>query len=78
MKEILTQKMNIAVLFNPMKLFFPLSIFFFLFGVIWGLHVFSLGHGVSVGSSLLIIMGILIFLLGLIAEQLTKIRDNMK
>lgn len=76
--ETIMEILNIAVLFNPMKLFLPLSIFFFVFGVVWGLYHFSLGHGVSVGSSLLITMGVLIFLLGLIAEQLTKIRNNIK
>jgi hypothetical protein len=36
-----------------------------------------LGRGVSVGSSLLIITGILSFLLGLIAEQLSSIKKSM-
>ncbi len=76
--ETIMEILNIVVLFNPMKLFLPLSLLFFIFGVIWGLYQFSLGHGVSVGSSLLITMGVLIFLLGLIAEQLTKIRNHIK
>lgn len=70
--------LNIAVLFNPMKLFLPISFLFLIFGIIWAIYMLSLGKGVSVGSSLLILVGLIIFLLGLIAEQLSKIRENAR
>jgi len=68
---------NIVTLFNPMRIFLPISIIFLVFGVIWGINIYFRGDGVSVGSSLLIIIGILIFLLGLITEQISKIRISM-
>lgn len=69
---------NIIILFNPMKIFLPVSILFFVAGFGWGLK-FLLNHmGVSIGSSMLLIMSVMIFLLGLIAEQLSAIRKNRK
>ncbi|HLP15790.1 MAG TPA: glycosyltransferase family 2 protein [Bacteroidota bacterium] len=75
--ETVMEILNIAVLFNPMKIFLPVALACFSLGVPWGLYIFSLGHGVSVGSSLLIITGVLSFLLGLIAEQLSSIKKTM-
>jgi glycosyltransferase involved in cell wall biosynthesis len=68
--------LHIVILFNPMKIFLPLSmICFFLTGV-WGIPLLIEGRGLSIGSLLGVIMGILLFLLGLIAEQLSLIRRN--
>jgi len=69
--------LNIIILFNPLKIFLPVSIMFVFFGLIWGFYIFSLGRGISVGSSLLIISGLLIFLLGLVAEQMSQIRHHL-
>lgn len=75
--ETVMEVLNIAVLFNPMKIFLPVALACFGLGVPWGIYIVSLGRGVSVGSSLLIITGILSFLLGLIAEQLSSIKKSM-
>jgi hypothetical protein len=55
----------------------PIALGCFSLGIPWGIYIVSLGHGVSVGSSLLIITGILSFLLGLIAEQLSSIKKSL-
>jgi len=68
---------NILTLFQPLKIFLPISFFCMVPGVVWGLYIFFQGKGVSVGSSLLITMAILSFLLGLIAEQLATIRKSI-
>jgi len=67
---------NIIVLFNPMRIFIPVSLFCLLTGLFWGSYIFILGRGVSVGASTLIISGTIIFLLGLIAEQLSALRKQ--
>lgn len=72
MKEIL----NIVILFNPMRIFFPLSILFILAGIIWDIPIFLRGSGVSVGALLLIMCGLIFFILGLVAEQLSLIRKS--
>lgn len=72
------QILNISVLFNPMKLFLPVSVLLILFGVVWGSYYISLHRGLSVGASLFVITGVLTFFIGLLAEQLSAIRRHMK
>lgn len=77
--ETLREIINIVVLFNPARIFFPLSFLFILAGIGWGLPIVLLGKGVSVGAMLGIITGIIFFFLGLIAEQLSMMRkENLK
>jgi hypothetical protein len=47
-----------------------------LFGVAWGLPLILMGRGVSVGSMLAIVTGVIFFFLGLVAEQLSLIRKG--
>jgi glycosyltransferase involved in cell wall biosynthesis len=69
--------LNIVILFNPMKIFLPLSLLCVFLTGIWGIPLLIQGRGLSIGSLLGIILAILLFLLGLIAEQLSMIRRNM-
>lgn len=71
-KEIL----NIVVLFNPMRVFFPIALFFLLAGVAWGLPLVLMGRGVSTGAMLGIVTGLIFLFLGLIAEQLSQMRKQ--
>jgi glycosyltransferase involved in cell wall biosynthesis len=66
--------LNIVTLFNPMKIFFPLSCVCVILGMIWGAFIAFQGKGLSVGSSFLIISGIILFCIGLIAEQVSQLR----
>ncbi len=68
--------LNIIILFNPLKVFLPISMFFIIIGLSWGSYILFLGRGVSVGASTLIITSVIVFLLGLVAEQLSAIRKN--
>jgi glycosyltransferase involved in cell wall biosynthesis len=67
---------NIVILFNPLNIFLPVSLFFILAGLLWGLRFIIALKGVTVGSMLLITIGILLFFLGLISEQMSKIRKQ--
>jgi glycosyltransferase involved in cell wall biosynthesis len=67
---------NIVILFNPAKIFLPLALLCLIAGLGVGLPNLIAGHGVSTGSLLGIFAGIIFFLLGLIAEQLSLIRRN--
>ncbi|MCI0472736.1 MAG: glycosyltransferase family 2 protein [Ignavibacteria bacterium] len=75
--ETVMEIINIAIMFNPMKIFLPVSFIFTLFGIIWSLYIVMQGKGISVGGSLLIVLGILSFLIGLMAEQLSNIKKRM-
>jgi len=68
---------NIVMLFNPLRIFLPLSLIFLLGGLIWGIPIVISGRGVSVGAMLAIITGFLCLIIGLIAEQLSNIRMSL-
>jgi glycosyltransferase involved in cell wall biosynthesis len=75
--ETVLEIINIVVLFNPLRLFLPLSFIFILLGMAWGIPIVLLGRGVSTGSLLLITIGVMLIFLGLISEQLSKIRQEL-
>ncbi|MFC1665995.1 glycosyltransferase family 2 protein [Pseudomonadota bacterium] len=66
--------LNIVILFNPNRIFFPLAVIFTVVGVAWGLPFLFRGEGVQASTVLLVISGLLFFLMGLLAEQLSLIR----
>ena len=68
---------NMAMMFNPMRIFLPLSAACFLFGIFWGGRILLLGRGLSVGSLLAIVVGLWFFSLGLIAGQISAFRMNL-
>ena len=72
--ETVIQVLNTTVMFNPLRVFLPISIFCILAGLGWGIPIILLGRGVSVGAMLAIVTGLLFFVLGLLASQLSAIR----
>jgi len=73
--ETVMEILNIAVLFNPLRIFLPISILCILFGFIWGVTILSIvGRGVSVGAMLAIVTGVIFFVLGLLANQISALR----
>ena len=75
--ETVQEILNIVVLFNPMRIFLPMALVLLTAGSAWGLPILLRGLGVSVGTMLLIVSGLLCFCLGLIAEQLSTIRQGL-
>jgi len=65
---------NIVVLFNPLRIFLPLSITLITISFIWATPLVIMGHGLAVGALLGFTTGLIFFALGLIAEQLGNIR----
>ena len=74
--QTIMEVINIVILFSPIKIFLPLSILCFLVGFIWGLPLMIQGRGISIGAMLGISSGLILFMLGLIAEQLSWLRRN--
>jgi glycosyltransferase involved in cell wall biosynthesis len=72
--ETLMEILNIVVLFNPLRIFLPISAVSLVLGFAWGLPIVLRGNGVSVGAMLAIVTGVIFFLLGLLAEQISMIR----
>lgn len=68
--------LNILMLFNPMRLLMPIAIFLVIVSIAWEIPIFLRGDGISVGAMLGIVLGFLCFVIGLLAEQLSKIRQQ--
>ena len=75
--ETMMEILNIVVLFNPIRIFLPISLLSLLLGVLWGLPIVLRNGGISVGAMLAIVTGIIFFFLGLLAEQISMIRRDI-
>lgn len=64
---------KVATLYAPLKIFLPISLIFFVLGLGWYVHTFLSTHHFSVMSALLFITAVLVFLIGLISEQITNL-----
>lgn len=74
----LTIILKVSVFFSPLKVFVPISLLFASTGFLWYLYkVFLLGTGFPPISSLMITNGVIIFLIGLVSEQITYLRYGM-
>jgi glycosyltransferase involved in cell wall biosynthesis len=62
---------KIGTLYSPLKLFLPISLSFFLTGLSYYLFTFITQHRFTNMSALLLTTSVLIFLIGLISEQIT-------
>ncbi|MCA9978414.1 MAG: hypothetical protein KC413_21790 [Anaerolineales bacterium] len=66
---------KIATLFSPLKIFVPASIFTFLLGFGYGaFKVLVLGTRYGPTSANLMVTAVVVFLIGLISEQITYLR----
>ena len=65
---------RLAVFFVPLKIFLPLSLIFLIPGALYTLLLLALESRFSGFGGLVTTIGILIFLLGLIAEQIAMLR----
>lgn len=68
--------LRIATLVDPLRVFLPMSGAAFLAGVAWGVPYALAGHGISVGALLLILTGLLLFVLGLLSDQIAQLRKE--
>jgi glycosyltransferase involved in cell wall biosynthesis len=64
---------KIATLYAPLKLFVPTSVVIFLLGVAYYLYTFLEFHRLSLVSAALWSAAVIIFLIGLISEQITSL-----
>lgn len=72
--ETIMEILNLVMLFNPLKIFLSLSAVCFAFGLGWGTPILLNNRGVSVGAMLAIVSGLIFFVIGLVASQLSSMR----
>ena len=66
--------LRIAALFEPLRIFVPVSLLSLLAGILWGIPYTLAGRGISVGAMLAIVTGILLFGLGILSDQISQLR----
>ncbi len=64
---------KIATLYSPLKMFLPIALTFFLTGLGYYSYTFLAFHRLTIMSALLFITAVLVFLMGLISEQITAL-----
>ncbi|HEX2669131.1 MAG TPA: glycosyltransferase family 2 protein [Gammaproteobacteria bacterium] len=64
---------KIATLYSPLKVFLPISALFFFTGTGYYLYSFAVYHRFTNMTALLIITSVLVFLIGLVSEQITTL-----
>ncbi|MDE1462808.1 glycosyltransferase family 2 protein [Spartinivicinus poritis] len=64
---------KVGTLYSPLKVFFPVGIFHVITGFFYYLYTFVLYERFTNMSALLISNGLIIFLIGLVAEQITAL-----
>jgi len=67
--------LKIATLFSPMKVFLPVSVLMFLSGLFYGLiRIFYLDTRYGPTSAMLMTMAVVVFMVGLVSEQVAQMR----
>ena len=66
--------LRLASLFQPLRVFMPISFFFGLIGFMWGLPFVLLQRGVSTAALLLLLTSLLLFFFGLLTDQVAQMR----
>ncbi len=74
--DTIIQIINMIMLFNPLRIFLPVGSLLILLGAIWALPFLISGSGLSTAALLFITTGLILILLGLIAEQLAQLRKK--
>ena len=66
---------KVTTLFSPMKIFVPVSVMMFLLGISYGLvKIIFFGMRYGPTSAMLMTVSVLVFLIGLVSEQITQLR----
>jgi glycosyltransferase involved in cell wall biosynthesis len=68
--------LKIVTLYSPLKVFFPISAVSFLLGLLYGIWNVAVHGKIPMGSALLIQLAVVVFLFGLISEQIASGQDR--
>jgi hypothetical protein len=66
--------LKIVTIFSPMRVFAPISGVAFLLGAGYGVWTVASDHKIANGSVLLIMFAVIVFLVGLVSEQIAALR----
>lgn len=66
--------LKIVTIFSPMRVFAPISALAFLLGAAYGVWTVVTDHKIANGSVLLLMFAVMVFLVGLVSEQIAALR----
>jgi glycosyltransferase involved in cell wall biosynthesis len=66
--------LKVITIFSPLRIFLPISAASGVLGVIYGLYNFAVDYKIPNGAVLLIMFGVVVFLVGLVSEQISALR----
>lgn len=71
---------KVGTLYSPLKIFLPISLAFFMTGLLYYFYTYFAFHRFTNMSALLFITSVLVFLIGLVSEQITALnyKDSEK
>lgn len=73
----LTLIFRLITIYDPMRVFLPVSISLFLLGLLYGVVMVLVKFNIPDGAVLLMVVGVLLFFFGLLAEQISELRRNL-
>ncbi len=65
--------LRIIMLFNPLKIFFPLSVIVAVLGMAWGIVGFFIAERFPNSAIVILVFGIIMFFIGLLADQIAML-----
>jgi glycosyltransferase involved in cell wall biosynthesis len=65
---------KVITIFSPLRVFVPLSLLSFVFGVVYGLWTVVHQSRIPNGAVLLLMFSVIVFLVGLVSEQISTLR----
>jgi hypothetical protein len=66
--------LKVVTIFSPLRVFVPISASAFLMGIVYGLVNFAMYGRIPNGAVILILFAVIVFLVGLISEQVSSLR----
>ena len=64
---------KVGTLYSPLKIFMPFSLVFFMTGLLYYFYTFATRHSFTNMSAVLLISSVIVFLIGLVSEQITSL-----
>jgi glycosyltransferase involved in cell wall biosynthesis len=66
--------LKVITIFSPLRIFLPISVFAFTLGALYAVWTAVTQHHITNSSVLLIVLAVIIFLVGLVSEQISTLR----
>ena len=66
--------LKVITIFSPLRVFLPIATTSLLLGALYGLYNFFVDYKIPNGAVLLIMFGVVVFLVGLVSEQISALR----